>query len=124
MWPRRFGICRSCSTSPLPRKWNYLGNTALPKPVLPDLPSSPQVIVLEGEAPPGFEPGMADLQSAASAAQGETSQGVSERQAPRLLAGCSTLADLPPELARLVDAWPKLPGHVRQAILTLADGCQ
>jgi len=34
----------------------------------------------------------------------------------------STLGD--PDLARVVRAWPRLPEHVRRAILTLADGCQ
>jgi hypothetical protein len=31
---------------------------------------------------------------------------------------------LPSDLARLIDAWPKLPEHIRRAILTLADGCK
>jgi hypothetical protein len=38
--------------------------------------------------------------------------------------GCTERPELPADLARLVDAWPKLPEHVRRAILTLADGCR
>jgi hypothetical protein len=43
---------------------------------------------------------------------------------PRLLTGCSDRSEVPADLARLIDAWPKLPDHVRWAILTLADGCK
>jgi hypothetical protein len=41
-----------------------------------------------------------------------------------LLQGCSHLPGLPQDLSRLIDAWPKLPEHIRRAILTLADGCK
>jgi len=33
----------------------------------------------------------------------------------------SKLAPIPPDLARVIDAWPGLPQHVRQTISTLAD---
>jgi hypothetical protein len=36
--------------------------------------------------------------------------------------GCTGRPELPADLARLVEAWPKLPDHVRRAILTLIDG--
>jgi hypothetical protein len=35
--------------------------------------------------------------------------------------GAESGAVFDPDLARLVDIWPKLPDHVRRAILTLAD---
>jgi hypothetical protein len=41
-----------------------------------------------------------------------------------LLTGCTDRAELPSDLVRLIDAWPKLPDHIRRAILTLADGCK
>jgi len=37
---------------------------------------------------------------------------------------CTDRSELPPTLARLIDAWPKLPEHVRATILTLVDGCK
>jgi hypothetical protein len=52
----------------------------------------------------------------------------SKRFRPSKGRGCTLVAQTgpscPPELARLVDAWPKLPEHVRRAILTLAEGSQ
>jgi hypothetical protein len=38
--------------------------------------------------------------------------------------GCTDAINLPADVARLIDAWPKLPDHVRRTILTLADGCK
>jgi hypothetical protein len=62
---------------------------------------------------------MADLQSAASAPQGPVGAAVSESALPRLLAGCSTPPELPPDLARVVEAWPQLPEHIKAAVLAL-----
>jgi hypothetical protein len=44
--------------------------------------------------------------------------------ATRLHTGCTDQSELPADLARLIDAWPKLPEHVRRTILTLTDGCK
>jgi hypothetical protein len=41
-----------------------------------------------------------------------------------LLAVCSERPELPPDLARLLEAWPKLPEHIRCAILALVDSCK
>ncbi|MCI0457383.1 MAG: hypothetical protein L0Z62_10480 [Gemmataceae bacterium] len=49
---------------------------------------------------------------------------VASESAARLPAGCLTPSELPTELARLVDAWPDLPDHVRRTILILVDGCK
>jgi hypothetical protein len=41
-----------------------------------------------------------------------------------LRSGCTGKTTLYPDLARLAAVWAKLPKHVRQTILMLADGCR
>jgi hypothetical protein len=79
---------------------------------------------LKEEAPPGFEPGMADLQSAAPTAEAHCVPILTADDSSRLHTGCTDHHELPVDLVRLVTAWPKLPEHIRGAILTLADGYQ
>jgi hypothetical protein len=67
---------------------------------------------------------MADLQSDAAATESVAGKALTDRIPLRLHTGCTDQAELPADLARLVDAWPKLPEHIRRAILTLADGCK
>jgi hypothetical protein len=68
----------------------------------------------------GFEPRQADPESERAASQGKGVQTFPAEEGLRLHTGCTDH----PDLARLVDAWPKLPEHVRRAILTLADSCK
>jgi hypothetical protein len=56
--------------------------------------------------------------------QSEGTQTLAAEQGLRLHTRCTGRSELPPDLVRLVRAWPKLPEHVRRVILILADGCQ
>jgi hypothetical protein len=56
--------------------------------------------------------------------QSETLHALPAEQVPRLDTGCTDRTEQHADLAQLIDAWPKLPEHVRRAILTLADGCK
>jgi hypothetical protein len=75
------------------------------------------------EAPPGFEPGMADLQSAAVALQASTASATSGEGIRRLDRASTKLflESGPPDhdLARILAAWPGLPPAIRRAILAL-----
>jgi len=51
--------------------------------------------------------------------QADEEQALTADAAPRLPAGCSTPPELPPDLARVIDAWPSLPAHIRAAVLAL-----
>jgi hypothetical protein len=70
----------------------------------------------------GFEPRQADPESERAALQADEAQALPAEQGLRLHTGCTDQAGIPADLARLIDAWPKLPEHVRRAILTLAGG--
>jgi hypothetical protein len=62
---------------------------------------------------------MTDLQSAAASPQGITPPETSG-DAGRLLTDPLTRPASPdPDLARVVDAWPALPAHIRAAVLAL-----
>ena len=66
---------------------------------------------------------MADLQSAHVASQHDAGEEVARDSTVGMPAGMpSTPLRLhDPDLVRLVDAWPSLPGHIRSTILTLID---
>jgi hypothetical protein len=51
--------------------------------------------------------------------QTEDPQALPADAAPRLPAGCSTPAELPSDLARVVEAWPQLPEHIKAAVQAL-----
>jgi hypothetical protein len=80
------------------------------------------------EAPPGFEPGMADLQSAAhpQKTRGKPQEPVQSVHSPYNSANKASLppssSALPHELQEIIDAWSSLPEAIRQTILSLVRG--
>jgi hypothetical protein len=73
------------------------------------------------EAPPGFEPGMADLQSAPVSPE-YTALPVLLSDIPMWLhTGCTGRLELPADLARLIDACLHLPEAVRAGILAMVE---
>jgi hypothetical protein len=81
------------------------------------------MVQISEEAPPGFEPGMDDLQSAVSNSQTTATQEVTETP-PKTLAyslACETQKSpkLDPDLAALVGAWPTLPDAIRAGIMAM-----
>jgi hypothetical protein len=73
------------------------------------------------KAPPGFEPGVADLQSANDATQPVANYDTSENDSERLAFCLALLARKSPDLARVIDAWPMLPAALRAGILAMID---
>ena len=69
------------------------------------------------EAPPGFEPGMADLQSATRSTQPVISKDTSANDAERLAFCLALLNQKSPDLALLVERWDVLPDAVRAGII-------
>jgi len=71
------------------------------------------------KTPPGFEPGMADLQSADATTQPIVSTDTSEN-ASRDLAFClALLTRKSPDLALLVERWDALPEALRAGIMAM-----
>ena|ERR1017187_1077259 len=71
----------------------------------------------EKEAPPGFEPGMADLQSAPCLPQGKPGQDVVASPSFPLAHSLARETQIDPDLARMIDAWPSLSAPVKRMIL-------
>lgn len=69
------------------------------------------------EAPPGFEPGMADLQSAAETGATLLPFNALRQDADTRLGRASTISD--PNLAQLCEAWHSLPEAIRAGILAM-----
>jgi integrase len=75
--------------------------------------------VLLTEAPPGFEPGMADLQSARQFSHlVETPKGYDNSLG--VFAPGLRETPIDPDLALLIEGWPKLPAPLRNGILAIA----
>jgi hypothetical protein len=70
------------------------------------------------------QPKQADPESERVGLQIQVPQMLPTEEGWRLHTGCTGRLELPPDLAQLVNAWARLPEHVRRAILTLADGCK
>lgn len=108
-----------------------------------DAGRAPQVLKLQGvdsgcgrvrvgereKAPPGFEPGVADLQSADPETQTPDSTSTSDDATTPLTAGltgmpasgCHPVRVSDPDLARVIAAWGTLPRTIRRAVLALID---
>jgi hypothetical protein len=71
------------------------------------------------EAPPGFEPGMADLQSAGPATQPIAIADISANGPERLALCLALLAEKSPDLALLAERWDALPDAVRTGIMAM-----
>ncbi len=72
-----------------------------------------------GEAPPGFEPGMADLQSSVAPTQPATKSQLPETDTERLARCLALLTQKSPDLALLVESWDNLPEAVRAGIVAM-----
>ena len=73
----------------------------------------------EDEAPPGFEPGMADLQSAGATPQRCSEMDVAATPVSPLAHTLAREVENRLDLARVIGAWPTLSGAIRKAILAL-----
>ena len=77
------------------------------------------------EAPPGFEPGMADLQSAVRKPEHKSNKEVTatpEIPLAHTLAHCSQKCpEIDADLGRLIDAWPTLPEAIRAGIPAMVE---
>ena len=71
------------------------------------------------EAPPGFEPGMADLQSASESSQLTETIGTSENDSERLAYTLALLVKESPDLALLIETWDSIPDAVRAGIIAM-----
>jgi len=63
-----------------------------------------------------------DSKSGDQISQHLNTQGLTENSKNDLALCLALLAEKCPDLAQVVEAWPKLPEHVRKAIILLADG--
>ena len=79
---------------------------------------------LRKEAPPGFEPGMADLQSAGHSPQVASNQDVVETPSIPLAHALARETQIDPDLARLIDAWPSLSPTVKRMILAALEASE
>jgi len=74
---------------------------------------------LEQEAPTGFEPVVTDLQSVPAESQPANQQGFTQ-SSPSVLAEClALLRRESPDLAAVVEAWPKLPESIKAGIVAM-----
>ena len=71
------------------------------------------------EAPPGFEPGMADLQSADASTQPHGTSSTSANDAERLAFCLALLSQKSTDLALLVERWEVLPDALRAGIVAM-----
>jgi hypothetical protein len=100
-------------------------NGGVGKPEIPAKPGTTDSIAQK--APPGFEPGVADLQSAAGASKTPTIHGISapdEKPLTAVLTGaganpCDPMRVDDPDLARVIEAWTTLPDPIRRAVMAL-----